>query len=128
MIEILIVIGILGILLAIAAPNLTGYVQQLRFNEGVRTFSESLLQARDSATRGSLAVRFVADGDAVRWFDEVSDVQLGSASLPNGTVVESTTTVSLSGRGLPIGQTEFRLSDANHTGSVWLLPTGAILR
>ena len=128
LIEMLIIIGILGILLAIAAPNLTGYVQQLRFNEGVRTFSESLLQARDSATRSSIGVRFVASGDTVRWYDEVSAVQLGSALLPNGTVVEAPTTVELSGRGLPIGQTEFQLSDANHSGSVWLLPTGAILR
>ncbi len=126
MIEVLIVIGILGILIAIAAPNLTGYIQQLRFNEGVRTFSESLLQARDSATRSSLTVRFVATGDTVRWFD--GDVQLGSARLPNGTAVEGTTTVELSGRGLPMGQTQFQLSDANHTGNVWLLPTGAILR
>src|SRR5690554_8074375 len=69
LIEILIVLGILGILLALAAPSLGGYIQRLRFNESARTFSEALLQARDTATRNSMGVRVVAASDAITWFD-----------------------------------------------------------
>lgn len=128
MIEILIVLGILAVLLAIAAPNLMGYVQRLRFQEGVRTFSESVLQARDTATRGSLAVRLEAGGGSVSWFDHAAGVQLGQVSLPHGTEVAESVTVVLSGRGLPLAQAEFELRDERHDARVWLLPTGAILR
>ena len=128
MIEMLLVLGVLAILLAIAAPMLNGYVQRLRFNEGARTFSEALLRARDTATRNSVAVRLEAQDDTVRWLDNVSGAELGSSNLPNGVTLETDGTVVMSGRGLPIAQAEFQLSDNNHSGSVWLLPTGAILR
>ena len=128
LIEILIVLGILGILLALAAPNLSGYIQRLRFQESVRTFSESLLQARDTATRSSIGVRVVASNDSITWFDHDANVQLGRATLPNGVTLVEAATVQLSGRGLPLAQAEFQLSNDRHSGSVWLLPTGAILR
>lgn len=128
MIEVLIVIGILAVLLAIAAPMLGGYIQRLRFNEGARTFSEAVLRARDTATRNSIAVRLEAAADTVSWFDQVSGAALGSVSLPNGVAVTDSVTVFMSGRGLPLNQAEFQLADSNHSGSVWLLPTGAILR
>ena len=128
LIEVLIVLGILGILLALAAPSLTNYVQRLRFNESVRTFSESLLRARDTATRSSVAVEVVAAGGTVTWSNAATGAQLGRSEIPNGATLDSDTTIEFSGRGLPVRQVEFVLSDANHSGSVWLLPTGAILR
>ncbi len=128
LIEILIVLGILGILLALAAPSLGGYIQRLRFNESARTFSEALLQARDTATRNSMAVRVVAADGAITWFDQAEGSQLGRAALPNEVQVEESVTVNFSGRGLPLAQAEFRLANNRHSGSIWLLPTGAILR
>src|SRR5690554_5970194 len=118
LIEILIVLGILGILLALAAPNLTSYVQRLRFNESIRTFSESLLRARDTATRGSMAVEVVASGDSLTWTDVSAGSQLGTTTLPNGATLDSTVTVEFSGRGLPQNQAEFIISDSNHSSSV----------
>lgn len=127
-IEVLIILAILGILLALAAPNLLGYVQRLRFQEGLRTFSESVVQARDTATRGSLAVRLEADGEQVSWFDDAAGLRLGQVRLPHGTELVTPVTVLISGRGLPLNQVEFDLADDRHSGTVWLLPTGAVLR
>ena len=120
-------IGILGILLALAGPNLTGYVQRLRFNESTRTFSEALLQARDTATRGSIGVTFEAEGGSAEWVDEAGN-RLGGVSLPHEVELETPVTVRFSGRGLPLAQAQFGLSNSRFDSDVWLLPTGAILR
>lgn len=128
LIEMLIVLGVLGIMFAFAAPSLNGYLQQLRFREGVRTFSEHLLQARDTASKDSLTVRVHASGAELTWYDADSDALLGRTELPNNTALESSVTVLLSGRGLPLQQARFDLSDGHRSSSVWLLPTGAILR
>lgn len=128
LIEILLILAILGILMALAFPGLSAYIQQLRFQEGVRTFSESLLRARDTATNTSAAVRFEANGGTITWVDVVAGNTLGSASLPNGVTVASNVQVVLSGRGLPPGQVQFPLTNGTLETTVWLLPTGAILR
>jgi Tfp pilus assembly protein FimT len=127
--EVLIVLGVLGILLALSAPALTGYIQRLRFQEGVRAFSENLLRARDTATSRSLTVRVSASGSQLTWYDEEGNSVLGSTTLPNNTrLAAEHDSVLISGRGLPLGQTAFSLTDGTRTASVWLLPTGAILR
>ena|SRR5690554_1609573 len=130
LIEILLILAVLGILLAIAAPNLNAYLQHLRFQEGVRTLSESVLTARDTATSQSIAVRIQAAGDQLTWHDASAGTQLGRITLPNGVTVLNTVSVNLSGRGLPPGQTVFRMAsnDGSRTSDVYLLPTGAILR
>ncbi len=128
LIEILLVLAVLGILLGLAAPSLNAYITQLRFNEAARTLSEAVLRARDTASSTSIGVRIEADGDTVRWVDDVSNAELGRISLPNNVTLDARRTAVLSGRGLPQGQVEFPLSSAGVSGSVFLLPTGAILR
>ncbi len=130
LIEILLILAVLGILLAIAAPNLNAYLQHLRFQEGVRTLSENVLSARDTATSQSIAVRIQAAGDQLTWRDAATGTQLGRITLPHGVTVVNSVSVDLSGRGLPPGQTIFAMasSDGSRTSDVYLLPTGAILR
>ncbi len=129
LIEILLILAILGILFALAYPALNRFVQTSRFQQSVRVFEEGLVSARDIATRQSTPVRLVADGDTVAWFDATSGALMSSRSLPFGTRHEgSAAEVLFSGRGLPITQARFDLRRNDDAASVFLLPTGAIVR
>lgn len=128
-IEILLVLAVLGILMAIAFPSLNRYVQSSRFQQGVKVFEDALVTARDTATRTSSPIDFEVDGQNVTWSDVASSEQLSSSELPFGISIEGgARSFEISGRGMPQVQERFDLSNETFSASVYLLPTGAVLR
>lgn len=129
LIEVVIVLAVIGVLFAVAAPQLNRFIQASRFDQGVKVFQQGLTTARDAASTQSKPVRFEASGGSVTWTDATANVQMGSSTLPFGTTVAAgAPTVLFSGRGLPEVQAVFGLQRGGLTATVYLLPTGAIIR
>lgn len=129
LVEVLLVLAIIGILLGVGMPSFQRYIQTARFQQSVRVFVDALIIARDTATRESTPVSVEAAGSVVRWYYVGDSTPISTSSIPFGTtLLGGPVEVLISGRGMPQTQVTFSLVSGDYSSSVFLLPTGAVLR
>lgn len=136
LLELLVVLGMIGILLGIGTFLLFRYLERVRLNESVREVSETLSRIADDALRHN--VRVVLDEttlaisrDTLRW--SADGDELGREVLPEGTSVKlvnrpSVPELDFSSRGLPYRQLTFNVQRGRLSRDVVLLATGMVVR
>jgi len=110
--ELMVTIGIAGILMGIAVPSLLAWLPTLRLNDGARQVAVDLQNARMNAISQSLPfqLRFAAAGDASYVierdanndgdFTDPGELVRGPVSLPQGVTVLLAATVVFQPRGV----------------------------
>ena len=126
--ELLTAIAIVGILSAIAIPNMISWRNNMQFNSAVRTVKISIDRARMAAIRANMPARldFNVGGDSfdlVRW-DVVANNFAAPVTiqLPPGTTLTGSTFVGnqlrFNGNGMPVNLFGGSLRIENSTGSL----------
>ncbi len=125
LLELVVAVGILGILLAIAVPGVAGYLRSARLQGSAQTLASDLHYARSLATsqRSTFAVAFAADSYSVVRVSPPTTVL--TRRLPDGVAVAAPDTTSFFPWGLTQAAT-FTLSDAGRSSTVNLLATGSV--
>lgn len=130
LLEMLVVMAILGILLAIGAPNLLGFINNSRANAAAADLAAVLRQAGGRALSLSerITVSLTDSNTAVTW-KNVAGTQSGKRILPYNAAVTSVTpgNIAFSGRGLPVEQYRLTLKTGNATRTVVVLVTGKVV-
>lgn len=131
LLELLVVLAILGILLAMAAPGLLGYINTIRANEAAAALASGLRRAGGAALSRSVAVTVsVTDGgNAIAW-KAAADAGAVTQPLPYGAAVTSVTpagAITFSGRGLPTEQYAVQLRTRTVSRTVVVLVTGKVV-
>lgn len=131
LLEMLVVLAILGILLALAAPGLLGYINNVRANEAAATLAAGLRQAGGAALARSETITVsVTDGAHTISWKGATDAAAITQPLPHNAAVTGVTpagTITFSGRGLPTEQYTVQLKARDVTRTVVVLVTGKVV-
>ena len=126
--ELLTAIAIVGILSAVAVPNMIAWRNNMQFNSAVRTVKISIERARMAAIRANMPSRleFTVGGDSfdvIRW-DMVANAFAApvTVQLPPGTILAGSTFIGnqlrFNGNGMPTTLFGGTLRIENSTGSL----------
>ena len=126
LLELLVVLAVLAVLLGIGGVYLSSFIAQARLNESAEDLGATLRRVSDVAITKSEEITLSVNETTLTWQDGAGAV-LGSRTLPNEATAAPTDTVVFSGRGLPVTQHTFTVSQANGSKTVYLLPTGAVI-
>ena len=90
LIELLIILVIVGILAAIAAPNLLRYIALEQVEEGQSVLAQALNEARSNSRRTSLdwTLSFLADNKTLTLKNSTNTVTL-TKKMPDGVIIDS---------------------------------------
>ena len=131
LIEILVVLGILGILLGIGFVSLIGFMNRTRAGEAAAELASGLRAAGSRAltTSEGVTVNFIDAGRTLS-ATNAANTKEDRRTLPNDAVVTATMPggpIVFSGRGLPVQQYSVTLSAARQQRTVVLLVTGKVV-
>ncbi len=96
LVEVMIVVGIIGILAAIGTTTLLNYLPNMRLRSATRDIYSVMMRAKTEAIRlgENVTVLFNSSGDSYMMFlDSNNDAQYDNLPLPGETVLLSTTTL-----------------------------------
>jgi prepilin-type N-terminal cleavage/methylation domain-containing protein len=133
LIEVLIVVAVMGILLAMSALGLQGYMRQLRLNEAAVTVDKTLKRVQDIAVTQSRRIRLSTNTSGTELVWELQTAANGWATggsqvLPNDATVAITGgPVTMTGRGLPLFQRQFVVTRETKTRNLTLLTSGLVI-
>lgn len=125
LLELLVALGIFGILLAISVPGISGYVRSARLQGSTRTLAADLRYARSLATsqRRTFAVTFGPGGYSVVRLTPPEIVL--TRRLPDGVSCAAPDTASFFAWGLTEAAT-ITLSNQARSNTLHLLATGSV--
>ena len=102
LVEVMVVVGIMGLLMAVSVPGIQRYVRSWRINGEANTMAMMMRAARSTAVNKNVDVVFVfdqsegeyfyvqdADGDGTA---DANELQSGTHEMPKGIAIESFTT------------------------------------
>ena len=126
MVELLIVIAVIGILTSVGVMSFQQYRARLMLNEAVQTVANTLREVGENAIAKSRGLTLTLGTSALTWSDATGEV--GRITLPAGAkaTLASGSTISYSGRGLPLQRYEIRVTRRDLARTVFLQPTGAV--
>jgi Tfp pilus assembly protein FimT len=110
--ELMVVVGIIGILSAVAIPNAISWRNGAKFNSAVRTVKVAVERTRMAAVKTNMPAQMdFTDGadsfDTLNWDRDANDFSVKTHALPPGTVLSKSTfggdRLRFSSRGLPVG-------------------------
>jgi type IV fimbrial biogenesis protein FimT len=103
--ELMVVIGIIALLSAIAMPNLIGWLPKHRLGSGAREILSAIENTRLTAVRHNADAAITFDAGASSFSASVNGSVFKSGSMPAGIVIDSVTfsgsTLTFNGQGIP---------------------------
>jgi prepilin-type N-terminal cleavage/methylation domain-containing protein len=125
LLELMVVIGIFGVLLAIAVPGVAGYLRASRLRGAAGTLASDLRYARSLATaqRHTFAVTFAPGSYSVVRLSPPATVL--TRQLPRGVACTAPDTTTFFAWGLTQAAT-ITVADEDHSNTVRLLATGSV--
>ena len=125
LVEVMVVVGIIGLLAAISVPAFSSYVRSNRLATSVDHLAADLQMARTTSIANGRIIRFAASGDVYRLIDMAAGDTLITRRLERGVTLAADASV----RFFPWGISDagsFNLVGCNGDRTVSLLPTGVV--
>lgn len=131
LLEVLIVLVVLGILLAIAVPNLMRLIRTNQVREAAQVTAAAVRRAGGLALTHSrsFTLSVSTDKKTLSWADS-DNSSAGTVILPNDvqlSAIAPSGPLAFSGRGLPVQQVQLTVSRYGISKNVVVLPTGKVL-
>lgn len=131
LIQMLVVLSIIGILLAISAPSLGGFINNSRANETAATLAAGLRVAGGQSLSRSegITVSVTDGGNSITWKNTAATFTEKRVLPYNATITGVTPAgdIVFTGRGLPLQQYTLALKQGNLNRTVVLLVTGKVV-
>jgi len=132
LVEMLVALAVLGVLLAVGAVGLLGYLETTRLNEARQEVATALRLVGNRALSESQPYTVsVHSGTPARisWAREGSTNELGSVTVPHNVqvFVNPNGPMRYVGRGFPVRQYELTLTRGSRSATVVVLTTGKVV-
>lgn len=125
LVEMMVVIGVFGLLAAISAPSFFSYLRSNRLETSVNRLAADLQMARSTAISNGRVIQFVAAGNGYRITDTTTGTVLVDRALESGVAL----TADDSTRFFPWGMADavsFSVGCAAGARIINVLPTGIV--